>query len=145
MRLGDEALERIRQHVERAYPEEACGGLLGAGRSDGALEVAAAVPVENARERERERRYLIGPDDVLAMERSAGEAHLEVVGYYHSHPDAPPFPSEFDREYAWPWYAYLIVSVASGRAAELRAWRLADDRQRFDPLSVNGGDSLRLL
>lgn len=144
LRLSAEAVERIRQHVEASYPEEACGGLLGSARGDGVVEVAVADPLTNAKDRERGRRYLIGPGDVLALERRAGKADLEVLGYYHSHPDAPALPSEFDREHAWPWYHYVIVRVEDGRATEVRAWRLTDDRQQFDPVSVNGEERLKI-
>lgn len=140
VRLNAEVLARIRRHVEAAYPEEACGGLLGSSGPDGVVEIAAAEPAANARPDKRGRRYLIGPDDVLALERRAEEAGLDLVGYYHSHPDAPAVPSEFDRAHAWPWYVYLIVRVEAGRATEAQAWRLSDDRERFDPLALDGAE-----
>lgn len=122
---------RIRDQAESGYPEEVCGGLLGDAR-EGAVEVREAVPLSNARDDERRRRYLIGPEEVLGLERRAESAGLQVVGYYHSHPDAPAKPSEFDRANAWPWYIYLIVSVESGQAGPARAWRLAESRDRFE-------------
>ena len=133
--LGAESLARIREHLQASYPEEACGGLLGrvAGES---VVVVEAVSLANVRKAERRRRYLIGPKDVLGLERRAEELGLQVVGYYHSHPDAPPVPSEFDREHAWPWYAYLIASVENGHLTGSRAWRLTDDRARFLPLQL---------
>ncbi|UCC83275.1 MAG: M67 family metallopeptidase [Gemmatimonadota bacterium] len=135
--VSREVLALIRRHVEGIYPEEAPGGLLGTVHEETTVEVVEAVPSHNVRNEERRRRYLIGPDDVLALERRASEAGLQVVGYYHSHPDAPPLPSEFDREHAWPWYVYLIVSVVDGRMADARAWRLADDRDAFDAVEMN--------
>jgi proteasome lid subunit RPN8/RPN11 len=135
--VGPEVAALIRGHVEAVYPEEAPGGLLGIVHDETTVEVVEAVPSDNARSEERRRRYLIGPDDVLALERRASNAGLQVVGYFHSHPDAPPAPSEFDREHAWPTYIYLIVSVAEGRTAEARAWRLSDDRDAFEPIEIN--------
>jgi proteasome lid subunit RPN8/RPN11 len=132
----------IRRHVERIYPEEAPGGLLGTVHDETTVEVVEAVPSNNARDEERRRRYLIGPAEVLALEHRASEAGLQVVGYYHSHPDAPPVPSEFDREHAWPWYVYLIVSVVDGRTADARAWRLSDDRDAFDAIEMSNRRSL---
>lgn len=132
-----DVLALIQQHVATAYPEEAPGGLLGIVHDETRAEVVEAVPSINAREDERRRRYLIGPDDVLALERRAFEADLQVVGYYHSHPEAPPVPSEFDREHAWPWYVYLIASVVDGAMAEVRAWRLSDDRDSFDSIEID--------
>jgi proteasome lid subunit RPN8/RPN11 len=133
--LGAESIALIREHLQASYPEEACGGLLGV-TAEESVEVVDAVLLANVREAERHRRYLIGPDEVLALERRAKDSGLQVVGYYHSHPDAPPIPSEFDREHAWPWYAYLIASVENGSLTSWRAWRLADDRKRFVPLQL---------
>ncbi len=129
--IGAEVMEAIRRHAEGGYPEEICGGLLGSVAGDGSIEIVEAAPIDNIRDDERGRRYLIGANDVLRLEKRAEAAGSQVVGYYHSHPDAPAVPSEFDREHAWPWYTYLIVSVVDGAAREARGWRLADDRQRF--------------
>jgi proteasome lid subunit RPN8/RPN11 len=134
--VSPEVAALIRGHVEASYPEEAPGGLLGTVHGTTKIEVVHAIPADNARAEERRRRYLIGPDDVLALERQASAAGLQVVGYYHSHPDAPPDPSEFDREHAWPWYIYFIVSVVEGRTADVRAWRLSDDRAAFDAIEI---------
>ncbi len=98
----------------------------------------------NERRDERGRRYLIGPDDVVALERQAARDGLRVVGYYHSHPDAPAIPSDYDREHAWPWYIYLIVSVRDGRATEARAWRLLGDRSGFEGVEIPGADRLTI-
>ena len=91
------------------------------------------VGAENEREDEnRHNRYLIPPEVILRTEREARADGLDVVGYYHSHPDHPSRPSDFDRDHAWPGYSYLIVSVREGRARDERSWRLSDDRSRFD-------------
>ncbi|MBI4542871.1 MAG: M67 family metallopeptidase [Gemmatimonadetes bacterium] len=92
--------------------------------------------MKNAREDSRATRYLIEPDDLRKADAALTRAGLEIVGYYHSHPDAPARPSDFDRAQAWPWYSYLIVSVADGRAGEVASWTLAADRTRFDPEPV---------
>jgi proteasome lid subunit RPN8/RPN11 len=101
------------------------------------------VPLDNLREDARSNRYLIAPEQLLAVDRSAREAGLEVLGFFHSHPDHPPEPSGFDREHAWPWYSYLIVAVERGRNAGQRAWRLREDRSAFDEEPIEtppGGD-----
>ncbi len=133
--LEGACLARIRDHLQASYPEEACGALLGHVTGD-RVEVLRAISTANALDAERSRRYLIGPDDVLELERHAENDGLQVVGYYHSHPDAPPEPSDFDRDHAWPWYAHLIASVDDGQLTRIRAWRLADDRRRFEPLQL---------
>lgn len=134
--------EIVHSHLCRAYPEEGCGVLLGHER-EGSREVMRVVPLDNLREDSRSNRYLIAPEQFLAVDRSAREAGLEVLGFFHSHPDHPPEPSGFDREHAWPWYSYLIVAVEKGRNAGQRAWRLRDDRSAFDEEPIEtppGGD-----
>ena len=86
----------------------------------------------NARESEEQyHRFVITADDALRAERAALAEGVDVIGYYHSHPDHPAIPSEFDREHALPFYAYIIVAVAQRQAGALTSWRLTQDRLRF--------------
>ncbi len=137
--LSPDDLARIRAHGEAIYPEECCGILVGRAEKDAdgngsvLARVERLVGAENEREDEnRHNRYLIPPEVILRTEREARAAGLDVVGYYHSHPDHPSRPSDFDRDHAWPGYSYVIVSVREGRARDERSWRLSDDRSRFD-------------
>ena len=127
--------EEIRRHGASGYPHEVCGALLGresAVGGNGTLrEVLAVLPLENRREESRHNRFSLAPDDVRQAERAARERSLEVVGWYHTHPDHPARPSEFDREHAWPWYSYVILSVTSRVPGEMTSWRLADDRSGY--------------
>jgi proteasome lid subunit RPN8/RPN11 len=125
LRLSEGLAEDIRRQGELAYPAECCGVL--AGRVQRGKEVLRLVPMANRRT-DDPHRYLIAPDDLRRTMAELGRSDLEVVGYYHSHPDHLAVPSAFDTEHAWPWYSYLIVQVAQGRALELTAWVLADDR-----------------
>jgi proteasome lid subunit RPN8/RPN11 len=128
-------LRAIDRHGEESYPEECCGFLIG--RIDGETTlVERLLPAGNQREDSRHNRYLIEPETVLAAHKEARGLGLDVVGYYHSHPDHPSRPSDFDREHAWPGLSYLIVSVQKGRAADARSWRLADERDRFDEETI---------
>ncbi len=125
-------LQEIREHGRAAYPHECCGLLLG--KANHASKAATALrPVVNRRLDTPQNRYLIAPEDWLETERETRRKGLEIIGVYHSHPDHPSRPSEFDREHAFPFYSYIIVSVASGEAADLRSWTLRDDRSDFDP------------
>ena len=129
--IAEQVLAEIQAHGEQAYPEEGAGLLLG--RDDGSRrEVTAILPLTNSREDQaRRNRYLITAEDMLAGEREAIRRGLDIVGVFHSHPDHPNRPSEFDREWALPWYSYLITSVNRGKAAGSRSWRLDDDRKKF--------------
>jgi proteasome lid subunit RPN8/RPN11 len=129
-------LEAMQRHASASYPEECCGFLIGeAGAA--ATVVARVAPAGNEREESRHNRFLIHPEAVLAAHKEARALGLDVVGYYHSHPDHPAQPSEFDREHAWPGLSYVIVSVQAGSAAEARSWRLSDDRERFEEEEIS--------
>jgi proteasome lid subunit RPN8/RPN11 len=129
LRLPDSLAEEIRRHGEAAYPAECCGGLVG--RVEGeAKEVVRLAPAVNRRT-DDPHRYLIAPDDLRRLEAEVRAAGLEIVGYYHSHPDHPAAPSAFDASHAWPWYSYVIVRIDRGRGAELASWVLADDRPQM--------------
>lgn len=125
-----ELLTKIHANGENAYPEEGAGFLLGA---DGdRRHVTAIYELTNARESgARHNRYLITPQDYLKGEMEADRLGLTVVGIFHSHPDHPNRPSEYDREWAQPFFSYVITSVQSGKAVESRSWRLSEDRSQF--------------
>lgn len=124
LRLPGAMAEEIRRHGEAAYPAECCGALIG--RVEGeAKEVVRLAPAVNRRT-DDPHRYLIAPDDLRRLEAEVRRESLEIVGYYHSHPDHPAAPSRFDADHAWPWYSYVIVRIDRGRGAELASWVLDD-------------------
>lgn len=133
-------VRRIREHATLAYPDECCGFLLGRDRED-ARDIVDVNAVANARSEERTRRYLIDADAVRDAEAAAARGGLDVVGFYHSHPDHPAEPSTFDREHSWPWYTYIIVASHASRTGALRAWQLNDDRAAFHEQPVNIDDT----
>ncbi len=147
LKLRQEHLEAIRRHGARDYPNECCGALVGT-TNGSEKTVREIVPLKNLRTdskraqellpldepgRESERnRYLVDPLEQLKVEKDARARHLEVLGYYHTHPDHPARPSSYDREHAWPWYSYVILSVEGGEPREFTSWVLSEDRSRFD-------------
>ena len=127
-----EQLNEIREHGVRDYPYECCGLLLGRFGADGKT-VTETYPISNAREESAKRnRFLITPEELMRGERYAASRDLEVVGFYHSHPDSPAVPSKYDLEHAWPTYSYIIVSTRADQATDLFSWEQAADRSRFD-------------
>ena len=131
LRLPGLLADEIRRHGEAAYPAECCGALVG--RAEGeAKAVVRLAPTVNRRTDDPPR-YLIAPDDLRRLEARVRAEGLEIVGYYHSHPDHPAAPSAFDADHAWPWYSYVIVRVDRGRGADLASWRLDDDRPTMHP------------
>lgn len=133
------ALRRtLEAEAAAAYPNESCGFLLGEANG-GAVRVDALRPATNARDDSPRNRYRIEPEEFLAVVREAESAGQDVVGFYHSHPDAPAKPSAHDREHAWPAYAYLIVSVRGREPVECRAWVLAGERGEFEERDIREG------
>ncbi len=123
--------QAIRAHAAKDYPHECCGFLVGRADSE-TVTVVRTVPAANLRDDSPRNRFEIDPGDLVKTDRLARADGLGVVGFYHSHPDAPARPSEFDREHAWAGYCYVIVSVGAGQPREMRNWILAEDHQMFD-------------
>jgi proteasome lid subunit RPN8/RPN11 len=136
LHLSAELLDQIHAHCEAAYPEEGAGFLLG--KADGEIRTGTLIlPASNSREdAARQNRYQITPQENLKAEELAVARGLDVIGIFHSHPDHPNQPSDFDREWALPWYSYLITSVNKGKAVETRSWRLSDDRSKYSEEAI---------
>ena len=136
VKISDELRQRIFDQMETTYPNEGGGFLLGDAEPDN-LTVRDIIQVENVFAiEEQHHRYAMTPQDWMRLEDQADERGLSLVGYYHSHPDSPALPSEYDREHALPNFVYLITSVEMARAVDMRAWRLRADRSRFDQLQL---------
>jgi proteasome lid subunit RPN8/RPN11 len=128
LRMPAQLLDQVRREGERAYPSECCGAI--AGPVDGEKRALRLYPVANRRT-DDPHRYLIEAEQLRSVEREARANNWEILGFYHSHPDHPATPSEFDTSHAWPWYSYLIVAVANGRAESAASWVLDPDRRRM--------------
>ena len=130
--ISEQLLTEIREHGVRDYPYECCGLLLGRYETD-AKVVQETYPISNAREESAKRnRFLIEPVELMRGEKYARSKELEVVGFYHSHPDSPARPSQYDLEHAWPTYSYIIVSTSEGDSGDLFSWEQEADRSRFN-------------
>lgn len=154
--LPQPLLDRLCDLAAAALPNECCGLLLGHGLTGGMHQRAIAVvdlwPAPNDWEQLAdepfrrldplpvgeagvERRYAIAPETFLAAMRAARSRQLDIIGVYHSHPQQPAIPSEFDRACAWPDYSYLILSVRGDRVVDWQSWRL-DDHQQFQSEAI---------
>jgi proteasome lid subunit RPN8/RPN11 len=136
--LSAELEKNIRTDGETAYPNECCGVLIGEVDSVGVKTVRHTLTINNAREDgEQYHRFLITPEDMMKAEQTARTMKLDVIGFYHSHPDHPSAPSGYDKDHALPFYSYVIVSVDSGAAQVLTSWELTGDRIDFMQEKVN--------
>jgi proteasome lid subunit RPN8/RPN11 len=126
----------IRRHGMDTYPHECCGALIG---REGVVTTIHALP--NTTDEGPRRRFRVSDKDYLAAERHATQTGGELLGFYHSHPDHPARPSQYDLDHAWPVFSYIIVSVRGGVAMDMTSWRLREDRSAFDeePLTEEVG------
>jgi len=154
--ISEALAEKIREHGVETYPYECCGALLGSDNSTVAIdlnedarkiprEVLALFPLVNRRDDSPRNRFSVTADDVRDAEKAASKQGLEVIGWYHSHPDHPARPSDYDRDHAWPWYSYIIVSVHTGVPQDMTSWRLKDDRsgyweEKIAPVKASAAD-----
>lgn len=138
MKLSDELIVAMKRQAEQHYPEES-GGLLIGKADGGTLEVFSIQPIENAKTESRHNRIVLPPLEVAKAERAAAKRGLGVWGFYHTHPNAPAVPSEFDRmHFPFTQWWYPIIELRDGKAVDLRCWRLSEDRLTFSesPLVV---------
>ena len=131
LKIGRGDVGHIHEHAREAYPEECAGALVGMGL--GGMKIVVDVwRAENTHEEERSRRFLIEPLKIKEFEERAAERDMDVLGFYHSHPDHPAEPSRYDREHAWPFYSYVIIAIEKGSPGDMRSWVLKDDRSGYE-------------
>ncbi len=131
LQLTHTAFHKVKLHAMQTYPEECCGVMLGI-EQNGRRYVHDLLEIRNRKEENRERRYLILPEEYKRAEDHAARVGLQILGLYHSHPDHPAEPSQLDLDFALPWFSYVIVCVEAGIPAAVRSWLLRDDRSAFD-------------
>ena len=129
--LSAPVIASIRAHGATTYPDECCGALIGSANDD-RIDVIEARALENVTDEGPRRRFRISTADYRAAERYASESGADLVGFYHSHPDHPAEPSQYDLDHAWPNLSYVIVAVARGTPSDVRSWRLRSDRSAFE-------------
>ena len=120
---------RILRHTVRNYPKEACGILLS--HSEKPQHITESRPTKNATAEDQATRYLVDPLEFLEVEKWAEERGLDICGFYHSHPDHPSSPSEYDRNSAWEGYLYLILSIKGSTFNDARAWFYNQEAEHF--------------
>jgi len=130
VKIPRSAIEAIEAHGAEGYPDEICGIMLGAQADHVVTEVRRARNIIVERSRDR---YEIDPRDHIRIQREADATGLDIVGYYHSHPDHPAQASRFDTERAWSGYVYVIVSIQGGKPVDANAFVAEQDGGPFRP------------
>lgn len=132
IKLSTTLQAQIFAQMEGSFPNEGGGFLLGTVQDEHSI-IQAVIQVANVFETEEQyHRYAMTPQNWANMEDEADEQGLSLVGYYHSHPNAPAIPSEYDRVHALPNFIYIISSVMQGKAVDMRVWELSQDRSQFN-------------
>jgi proteasome lid subunit RPN8/RPN11 len=135
--LTAEQISQIQREGADAYPNECCGAMLGKDQPDARRLVTRLEPLGNSFEAgEQYHRFALDPRDLMHLEKRAGDAGLSVLGFYHSHPDHPARPSEYDRQHAWPFYSYVIVAIANRNPVDLTSWQLDESTEQFKPETI---------
>ncbi len=134
--LTHDQQKAIRQHGEETFPHECCGFMLG--KANGAAKsVGELLRADNDREDgARHNRFLITPDAYMRGEKAARAKGLDIIGFYHSHPNAPARPSQYDLDHAWPFYSYVIVSILDKKSDAMTSWVMKEDRSAFDEEAI---------
>ncbi len=129
--IKKEHLDDIEAHGKEGYPNEVCGIILGVDGTEKkeVMELRRATNLNTDRAHDR---YKLDPKDIHMADKDARDKGLDIIGFYHSHPDHPDIPSEFDREMASPYYSYIIISVMGGKETSTKSWLLNDESQAFE-------------
>ena len=136
LRLTPAQADQIRGEGAAAYPNECCGIIYGHDRGGGRVVSRLEAVANVFDEQERYHRFSISPQQLLNAEREAGDRGELVLGFYHSHPDHPARPSEYDRQHAWPFYSYVIVAVAGREPGDMTSWQLNEQTEGFEPQQI---------
>jgi proteasome lid subunit RPN8/RPN11 len=133
-------LEEMHSHALSTFPEECCGLMFGNfsdANDDRATQVVMIQRMRNAFDpAQRFHRYSIDPKEFLNVETDAEERGEEIIGVYHSHPNALAKPSEFDRDHAWPGLSYVIMEIVDRKILETKSWILKEDKNGFNPQEI---------
>jgi len=129
--INKKDIQKMKSHGEKDYPNECCGFLIGKVK-EGKKTVGLSKAVQNYREPENQyNRFIIPPQEYMKAEHFASSKNLDVVGFYHSHPDAESQPSQYDLDHSWPFFSYVIISVKNQKSDKTTSWQLKDDRSEF--------------
>ncbi|MGR3320059.1 MAG: Mov34/MPN/PAD-1 family protein [Candidatus Anammoxibacter sp.] len=138
IKINQKDLETIKEIVKKAYPDECCGLLVGktTGEEREVVEIHSLTNLNTERSKDR---YEIAPAEYMKVDRDVASRKLDIIGIYHSHPDHPSKPSEFDAGRAWEGYSYLIIAIANGREFEMKSWVFHDSTKIFEEEKIENG------
>ena len=141
LRIPKPLIEQVHAHMEETYPHEACGLIIGMMGKEKVVQAFRACT--NLNKERAEDRYELDPKDMLLAQREFENGPWDIIGIYHSHPDHPSRPSQFDTDHAWPGYSYIIASVEKGSVAKMQSWELNETEGAFreETVEIEGEES----
>jgi len=139
--LSPAQYRQIEEEGARAFPNECCGILYGHDSADGRIVERLEAVLNAFDASEQYHRFSISAETLMRAEKSAAEHGQLVLGFYHSHPDHPARPSEYDRDHGWPFYSYVIVSIMAGKPAAMTCWVLNEQTEQFDEQRIEAPHS----
>ncbi len=122
--ISEKILENIKLNAEKTYPNECCGFIFGSIKDSNKYAKHILECKNSSADSEKYHRFVITPENMMNAERFARFTKLDIIGFYHSHPDCDAVPSEYDRSHALPVYSYIIISAVKGKAEEIKSWEL---------------------
>jgi proteasome lid subunit RPN8/RPN11 len=137
--LSEELYREIETEGVRAFPNECCGVMVGRDVAGSRIVDRLQVLTNSFEAEEQYHRFRLDPKEYIAVEKAAGEEGKLVLGFYHSHPDHPARPSEYDRAHAWPFYSYAIISIMAGKPADMTSWLLDEATEQFVKEEIQRG------
>src|SRR6187431_972321 len=142
--IEKDILKQIQAQLESAYPNEACGFLVGTERNR-RRQITGIITVENRSNENQRRRFVVDPIDYLKAEKSVAKDGLALLGIYHSHPDHPAIPSVHDLEFAQPYFSYFIHAITSGKTTDNRSYRLLNGKFIEEKFAIQYESQLQKL
>lgn len=140
--ISENMISLIKKEAEKSYPYECCGFILGTIENKDKYTEQIVTSNNSSDESEKYHRFIITPEAMIKAERLARSYHMDIIGFYHSHPDCAAVPSRYDTDNALPVYSYIIVSVRKGKAGDLSSWELdsAADYREFKFEKIDRGE-----
>ncbi len=131
IRIEEAAWQVMLSHARNAYPKECCGILLGVEREDGERLVTSAFACRNAYEGDQRDRFLIDPRDQVTANLKCRAENIDILGFFHSHPDCDAYFSATDLKNSWPWYSNVVLSIRQREFGQAKAFRANEDQSQI--------------
>ncbi len=133
--IDNDKVRYIKDLAKKSYPNECCGLLIGINTSE--KRIVDVRPTQNWNVERSHDRYVIDRREFEKIDKEAVKKGFQIIGVYHSHPDHPAIPSEYDSEHACSWFSYIIVAVEKGETTDIKSWVFNDKEKLFEEEKIH--------